>query len=567
MSTSKRVFFYIVSLVGLGIFAGGIGNLLRLFFDVVVKSDLSKIGGAAFTRDQLSFGIAMLVIGGLLWFFFWRNIQKHVADNSAEIASVARKFYIDIILLASALTALISALIFLQWLLAGMPLISFSSGGTAAMIVAAGIWYYHWKIEAKEGQPSSSAKTLRRWYVYIMCAWGLSWFSFGLVQMVNTTVLYLPVWGSTVTSGSFWNGNVQASIASILIGGLAWVFHWFRAAKDDFGSVLRNVYLYLLTVFGGALAGLIALTAFTYQILRFFISGPAAADARYFQFLGWTVPTIVVAGAIWAYHQQKAQEEASRGDMQYFSARRVLLYLMAFIGLGTLVAGLMMLLGILLDVWINAANSGTVIIAAGWWHNQLALSLAMLIVAVPVWYYYWNQVIRVVESGGIEEWRSRSRRIFLYVILGVTIIALTAAMVNIIYQLLNGMLQGSFDVVVLRNIKWSLQTLVVTAPVLIYHLYVLRQDQQRGAETVVQQKNVTVLAGEQSANSIIRLEKELGYSVRRLVVSSTPGMHLLADLSEEDIAKLSNAIRQASTKKVMVVAIAEKLLVLPYEEK
>ncbi|HAV10233.1 MAG TPA: hypothetical protein DCX22_01250 [Dehalococcoidia bacterium] len=567
MSTSKRVFFYIVSLVGLGVFAGGIGNLLRLLFDITIRSDISTIGDAAFTRDQLSFGIAMLIIGGLLWFFFWRNIQTNVKNNVAEVASVVRKFYINIILLVSALIALLFAMDFFQWLLSGVPLISFSPDTTATMIVSAAVWYYHWNIELKEGQPSSSAKTLRRWYMYIMCAWTLCWFTFGLVHLVHAAVLYMPVWETTITYGSFWNSNVHSSISSILIGGVLWVFHWFHAAKNDFGSSLRNVYLYLFTIFGGALAGLIALTSFVYQILRFFISGTSAADPRYFQFLGWTIPTVIVAGAVWAYHQQKAQEEASSGDTQYFSARRVLFYLMAFIGLGTLVAGLLMLLGILLDVWINAASSGTVIIAAGWWHNQLALSLAMLIVAAPVWYYYWNQVMRMVARGGIEEWRARSRRIFLYVVLGVTIIALTAALVNIVYQLLNGFLQGDFGIDVLRQSKWSLQTLVVAAPVLIYHLSVLRQDQRRGAETIVQQKTVTVLADERSADLIIRLEKELGYSVRRLIISSTPEMQSSAELSEQDITSLVNDIRQASTRKVMVIAAAEKLLVVPYEEK
>ena len=191
----------------------------------------------------------------------------------------------------------------------------------------------------------------------------------------------------------------------------------------------------------------------------------------------------------------------------------------------------------------------------------------MLIVAAPVWYYYWNQVMRMVARGGIEEWRARSRRIFLYVVLGVTIIALTAALVNIVYQLLNGFLQGDFGIDVLRQSKWSLQTLVVAAPVLIYHLSVLRQDQRRGAETIVQQKTVTVLADERSADLIIRLEKELGYSVRRLIISSTPEMQSSAELSEQDITSLVNDIRQASTRKVMVIAAAEKLLVVPYEEK
>jgi len=566
MSTSKRVFFYIVSLVGLGIAAAGIGNLLSLLFDIVVAPDASAVGEAAFNRDQFSFGIAMLIIGGLLWFFFWRNIQKQASSTNVEAASGVRKAYLNVILLASAITALATAMDFIKWLLVGVPLISFSPDTIAAMIVASGIWYYHWRIEANEGQPSTTAKTLRRWYVYIMCTWGLCWFTFAIVHFVNSAVLFLPVWGSTISSGLFWNEGVCMSVASILIGGFTWIFHWFIVAKDDFSSVLRNVYLYLLTIFGGSVAGLVALTAFVYEILRFFISGPDAADGRYFQFLGWTVPTIVVAGAVWLYHQQKAQEEASRGDMQYFSARRVLFYLMSFIGLGTLVAGLLMLFGILVDAWINTISAGTVIAAPGWWHSQLALSLAMLIVSIPVWYFYWNRVMRLVESGGLDESRSRSRRIYFYVILGSTIIALAAALVNIFYQMINGFLDAGIDVTVLRHVKWSLQALVSTAPVLIYHLIILRHDQSRGAETVVQQKNVIILADSQNDEPVKRLEKVLGYRIRRMNASDDADKTYQTMHTDADIDAIADAVNRASAKKVIIIVDDRAAKVIPYED-
>jgi hypothetical protein len=326
------------------------------------------------------------------------------------------------------------------------------------------------------------------------------------------------------------------------------------------------VYLYLLTIFGGAVAGLVALTIFLFNILRYFISG-LVADARYFQFLGWTVPTMLVAGAVWAYHQKKAQEESELGGIQRFSARRVLLYLMSFIGLGALIAGLIMLMGILLDFWINAVSTGPIVVKPGWWYDQLALSLALLIVAIPVWYFYWNQVIRLVAIGGVAEWRARSRRIFLYVILGASVIALTAAMVNIIYQLLNGALLGTFGVDVLRKSKWSLQTLVVAVPVLTYHLSVLRQDQRRGAEIITQQKAVTVLAGEQSTDLIMKLERELGYPVRLLNISPGTGVDTSLHPSDDEIKKLASDIRQSPAKKIMLVAAKGNLLLLPYEEK
>ena len=59
MSTVKRVFLYAVSLVTLGVFAGGAGLLLSLCFDIVAKEE-TWVG---FDREQLSLGLAMLIIG------------------------------------------------------------------------------------------------------------------------------------------------------------------------------------------------------------------------------------------------------------------------------------------------------------------------------------------------------------------------------------------------------------------------------------------------------------------------------------------------------------------------
>ncbi len=76
MSTSKRVFFLYCFTHRLSVFAAGIGNLLRLAVRCITISRCIAVGDVSFNREQFSFGTAMLIIGGLLWFFFWRYIQK-----------------------------------------------------------------------------------------------------------------------------------------------------------------------------------------------------------------------------------------------------------------------------------------------------------------------------------------------------------------------------------------------------------------------------------------------------------------------------------------------------------
>jgi hypothetical protein len=88
MNTTRRFWFYTVTLITLGIFITGVGQLLALLFDVLIKSSYgTQIGGANFHEQQLSLGLAMMVIGGPLWFFFWQAVQRRVKGNPEEIGA------------------------------------------------------------------------------------------------------------------------------------------------------------------------------------------------------------------------------------------------------------------------------------------------------------------------------------------------------------------------------------------------------------------------------------------------------------------------------------------------
>jgi len=555
MSTVRRVFFYVVSLVTLGMFAGGIANLLRICFNMIGREN------ASFGREQFSLGLAMLVIGGALWFLFWRAIQRQVSGNPAEAGSAIRKLYLNIILLVAAMDVLPGAVNFLRWILAGVPLDEFPSWGLSMLIVGGGIWYYHWRVQEQEGQPSAAARTLRRWYVYILSAYSLAMLAASVIQLLDAVIFHLPVWGGDVTTGQFWNRDIQGSLAWILIGGSSWFFHWFRMARDDVDSVLRQVYLYLLAITGSAIAGLVALISALFALFRMAFGGVGDIVSADFFFLSWTIPTMLVAAIIWFYHRQVVQEEP-QVEQQRLSAQRVVLYLMSFLSLGALITGLILLIGILLDLWIRAANGSTMGTSL-WWQRQLSLSLALILVGMPIWMYYWKGVQRMTDEGGIVEREARSRRIFLYTVLGIALITLAADLVNIIYQLINGLLQGTFGVEVLRGVEWSLQTLIIPLPVFIYHWRLLQQDRRSGAEAVQLRKRVTMIADESAADVVSKLEARLKIRIRLL---RQLGESPVPVPSDEEIDKLVSDIQAAPGDRVMLVVTPGGIVVLPYED-
>jgi len=566
MSTAKRVYFYLVYFIALGMFSAGVGILLDVCFDVITRQPaLAQIGASGFSREMLSLGLAMLVIGGVLWFLFWRAIRRNVSGDSAEIGSAIRKLFLNLIVAVSALVGLFAAVNFLSWLMAGALLNQFPSSGMARLIVTGVIWYYHWQLTEKEGQPSLAAKTLRRWYVYLLSGWGLVSLSVNLVGLVNTAVLHLPVWGEPIVSGSFWSSSAQSNLSWILLGGAAWAFHWFRMARGDADSTLRQVYLYLLAISGGAITGLVALAVFFYGVFIWAFGGVTGSITPYFRSLGWIVPTILVAAAVWFYHQRVTQEEAA-AVQERLSARRVHSYLMSFLGLGTLIGGLIILLGILLELPIHTASVAPTVVTAGWWRDQLSICLALVVVATPIWLYYWNRVLQMAATGGVAERRARSRRIFLYIVLGAAIVALAADLINIVYQLLNGIFQGTFRLEVLRHSKWSLQTLVVAVTVLMYHWQIMRQDQRLGAEVAAVRKTVTVLISDRAAELVPQIEEKLGYRVRTLrYLGQMPEDFPV--LSEEEVNRLVSDIQATPSTKVMLIAAGGRIMVLPYREK
>jgi len=562
-SITRHVWLYLLTLISLGILVFGVGQLLSLLFDIIIKSSyLSEIGGRAFSQERLSMGLAMTIIGAPLWFLFWRGARRRARSSPAESSAVVRKFTLNLILLVAALSWLPAAAEFITWLLDGVPASTFEGTWLATAITAGVVWFYHWRVSEGEGHLTPASRTLRRWYVYILSGYGLVWLSVGIIQFINSAVVSLPIWGDVITTGGFWNDATRTAIASVLLGGLAWYFHWFRMAKGDVESTLRQVYFYLLPISGGAIAALVAATVMLYQIFVW-IFGAAGADAgSHFQFLGWTVPTILVGFAVWGYHRTLAQEEAGKAEERRESARRVYVYLMSFIGLGAAVAGLVMLFGILLELVINAVST-SITPSAGWWQEQLALCLALLIVGVPMWLYYWGTALKRAQKAELMEWRALSRRIYLYTVVGIAIIALAAGLVNLVYQLISGTLDGA-GIEILINSKWSLQALVVAGPLLWYHWQVLREDQKDIAEARPLRRTVTLLAADPNRELSSRLEARLGYRIR-LLKQPDPSAPAAA-LPDEEIERLAGEILASPTEKVMLVASEGRITVLPYEE-
>ncbi|MBN2239295.1 MAG: hypothetical protein JW712_05940 [Dehalococcoidales bacterium] len=557
MSTVKRLFLYLITFVNLVILSVGTGTLLALLFDFP-GNDVDWRG---YGQGQLSIGLAMFIIGGVLWILFWRIVRKSASGKSLEQGSGIRKLYLNIVLVVSAIMGLTNLAGFLGWVFGGTPYDAFPAVNAGTIIVTGCLWWYHTRIEHAEGQPSNAAKLLRRWYIYILSAFGLVALTLNLIQIVNSSVLYLLPGGEFTVQGGLWHGVLAYQLAWVIAGGLGWWYFWFRQAKGDYESTIRQVYLYLLTITGSVVTALTALTNIFYRLLSFAFNSADGLDAA---FIGWTVPAALICGGIWFYHRKLVEEESARLTLNRLSPRRFYLYLMSFIGLGTVFSGIVYLIALILGLVFDSLTTSFVF-SENWWGNQLALALSLLLVGISVWLYFWRNILRITEAGGVTERSAHSRRIFLYTVLGLSIIAAVTSLVIVIYQVINGSIQGEFTEDVLRTITWSLSVFLTSVPVLWYHWKLLREDQSLGAEKIARRKRVNVIAGENAAELIERLEKELGYHVRKLHYTGDETAQPLV-ISEDQLQNLVMRLSEAEGGGVIIDLTGTEAKLLPYED-
>jgi hypothetical protein len=127
-------------------------------------------------------------------------------------------------------------------------------------------------------------------------------------------------------------------------------------------------------------------------------------------------------------------------------------------------------------------------------------------------------------------------------------------------------MQSNLNTNFFHDAKWSLQTLIIAAFLLWYHWQVLRADQRRGTESVVQRRNVILFADDPLGELSARLENKLGYKITNLYPTGV-NLEKSLPLPDEEIDRLVAAIQSGPVNKVMLVMINGKVSVLPYQDK
>ena len=161
----KRLYFYILSAIGLAVAFVGVSALFAFLIEVLTSSGfLSKTA----IRESLTVSISSLVVGLPLWLLTWRPMQlealaKNELGNHAR-RSVIRKFYLYLALFASVIGGMGTAVALVYQLirlaLTGNPESDFINtllNTLQLLFLFVVVLIYHWSVLRRDGASLSDA--------------------------------------------------------------------------------------------------------------------------------------------------------------------------------------------------------------------------------------------------------------------------------------------------------------------------------------------------------------------------------------------------------------------------
>ena len=530
MATAKRLYLYTVSAIGLGLILAAGTTLLKL---VLVRLGIHAVdpfssgfyavvpGYGNPDREALAGAIGMMVVGLPLWLIHWglaeRMVRGDGADAEAERHSILRSIFFAVVLgslLGYAASSLVDALRegFAAPLGATDPWAYVDLAGSAAAVVVVGAaWCYHAWIRASDLRHGPALRGPAAWisrlYLYGAAFVGLAAALAATTSLLNTVVDAAsgsrgvspfsngfdptPSPGMVISTAAWWVRPILAGGATLLVWGWVWAGHWMfanrlNARADEHGqseraSRVRLAFFVGVVALGvgvgsaafaqslGALIGVVVGAAQATGARWLFrdVGGPAAAAAFYI--VAW-----------WVHRRFAIHEQARVEGGSSLRAIRPMDYVTALFGLALLAGGLAALIGLLLQYAARGTFTGLGLPGYyGSWRSEAARDIGFAVVGLAVLLWPWLAARRRLAIDRPSEVRSTSRRSYLFLVVGASVVAAAwgiAVIVSAAARVAVGLDSSGFG----SSVAYPLAVLVVGAAVAVFHGTILRREMAFG---------------------------------------------------------------------------------------
>jgi hypothetical protein len=482
MQTVRRIYFYLVSIISLEVVVWGVIYLARTLFNAE---------SPAFTSNLLATGLSLILVGLPIFLLHWLIIQRSALNDIDERATLVRAVFLFAVQLAVLIPVVQNILAIL--IRSIMPVLDLNArmafiGGEqtlldnlVAIIVNLVAWAYFTQILRADWQAGIETENLldvRRLYRYIWMLYGLVYLVAGVWNLLRYLLHQFEGAGAVYND---WLGN---GIPMAVIGGIIWSQSWriIQRRSDDPGerqSTLRLVVLYLITILSAIIVTITSTMTVT-AILQL-ILGQGASFTAFLSENSSQLALLVPLAVLWTYFEEQRKEQVANGVEinRQSEVERLYRYILALLGLAVTFVGSWLLLETLVQLLFGTRMS---FIA----EELLSPALAALIVGLPVWLLNWVPLqnrARDASNAGEQARRSILRKIYLYIILFLSILGVMIAGGRLFFLVLSQVLGDptpEFGLEVTRR----LVTLLLIALWLSYHLVALRRDGARIQRTL-----------------------------------------------------------------------------------
>lgn len=500
MQTARRLYVYLLSGIALGVLVAGLSMLLTVLFDALgLRGTSDELFGAGDAmRQQLTLASALTVVSLPLWLAHWIAAERSVAMTrstaSVERNSDVRGMYFAIamsaLLLAAAMAArgLIEALVFTLVDESGQSVYFNPAGDLALLIVAGAAWAYHVAIRNREwraGPLEGPGAYLPRTYLYLATFVGLMLLLTGLsglLELTGRVILDEPSFGPR---DEWWAYPLAGAVASVLIGGAAWLGHWLFAERlradpgwrgaSERPARLRLTY-YLIVIVVTAAVAVAQLSVGVSAALRAAFGVSDATEGG--QIIGLVVLPLLGAGIFGlacVFHRRWLAREADELalDGRVGTAGRLQEYGTALVGLGFAAFGVSGLIGVV----INAALTGGRTLGGDLLPVELAANLPMALFGTALWIWSWGAASSRHAAAPADEALSTSRRAALLIVLAGSVLGGIASLGVIMYRFFGAAFGAALGGDAAAELSRPIGVLLVAVAIGLYHFGVLRRDQ------------------------------------------------------------------------------------------
>ena len=312
--------------------------------------------------------------------------------------------------------------------------------------------------------------TVRRWYLFLVCAVSLQALAWAVIWLLRG--MLLPSLRADAELFS-------VQIAIIVIGLPIFLWHWSKARgqarprAEDGRVELGPFPIYLYGMLGGFIAPVATNAVTLLQALFRIILGlgdkPLPSDLLPGEAgVHAGVALAVLAGLTLVFRHLERRAPSARDTVAGYvpDVRRAFLLALSVAGLSLTVASL---IGLLRWLLFQIGADGVGIAGGG---EVVPVQAARLLVGLPLWQLPWQRAQALFFSGGADERESALRKLYLYalVFIGSLTVVTTAA------RVLAGVLRGWLGLQSSGEWRTALTAMAVFGLVWAYHALALQRD-------------------------------------------------------------------------------------------